>query len=548
MNHFSLAIRYRPQSFAEVIGQDEIKKILSRASKEDKVAPAYLLSGTRGVGKTTIARIFAKALNCKQAPIDEPCNTCDQCKHITQGIHVDVVEIDGASNRGIDDARRLRESISYVPMEGRYKVFIIDEAHMLTRESFNALLKTLEEPPSYSTFIFATTEAHKFPITIVSRCQHFVFNPISETKIIQHVNHVLDIEQYQYNKDAVELIARRASGSVRDAMSLLSQVLMLSDQHLTSDIVRQVLGLADQEWYENFLVACSKQDYIAIVNLNYALHDRGIDIGFFLREFVVFWRNIFLLKQLGENAASIIGFSLEERQRLLCLSEKFSLSYVHAAWQMVLENQRQILMSLEPPVALELLFLNLVLLPKLLSLEDLSKLVIAPQHRIPEVKQQKVLVKKDESTLKQDKNSFFEEKKLLGLKQKKNIQIASLALEPTWEGFLKFCSQNSLSSLLYILKKIKGYFQDNILKIRTNSFFQYEELIANEKLNVLQEAVLLYTNDTYSVQIFEPEKIIKPEVELKKDFLSHPVIQVVQKSLDAELVRCIPINDTPVDV
>ena len=194
MNHASLAARYRPQSFADVTGQDMVKAILSRAAAEDRVAPAYLLSGTRGVGKTTIARIFAKALNCERAPTADPCNQCDSCRRIAQGGHVDVVEIDGASNRGIDDARRLREAIAYAPMEGRYKVFIIDEAHMLTRESFNALLKTLEEPPPRATFILATTEAHKFPATIVSRCQHFAFRAIPEAELAAHITRFLKME------------------------------------------------------------------------------------------------------------------------------------------------------------------------------------------------------------------------------------------------------------------------------------------------------------------------------------------------------------------
>ena len=162
MKKLSLAARYRPQTFAEVAGQDMVKTVLSRAAAEDKVAAAYLLSGTRGVGKTTIARIFAKALNCEHAPTAEPCNECAQCRKITQGSHVDVAEIDGASNNSVEDARALRETIGYAPMEGRYKVFIIDEAHMLSRSAFNALLKTLEEPPARVVFIFATTEAHKF--------------------------------------------------------------------------------------------------------------------------------------------------------------------------------------------------------------------------------------------------------------------------------------------------------------------------------------------------------------------------------------------------
>ena len=205
-----------------------VKAVLSRAAAEDRPAAAYLLSGTRGVGKTTIARIFAKALNCQHAPGPEPCNQCEQCRKITQGVHVDVTEIDGASNNSVEDARSLRETIGYAPMEGRYKIFIIDEAHMLTRNAFNALLKTLEEPPERVVFIFATTEAHKFPITIVSRCQHFVFRHLSEDALFAHLTAVLRKENAAFEEGAVRLIARRAAGSVRDSMSLLDQALDLA--------------------------------------------------------------------------------------------------------------------------------------------------------------------------------------------------------------------------------------------------------------------------------------------------------------------------------
>ena len=275
MSHASLAARYRPQTFAEVTGQETVKAILSRAAAEDKVAPAYLLSGTRGVGKTTIARIFAKALNCVHAPTGEPCNQCEQCRRITMGNHVDVVEIDGASNRGIDDARRLREAIAYAPMEGRYKVFIIDEAHMLTRESFNALLKTLEEPPPRATFILATTEAHKFPITIVSRCQHFIFKAIPEAELVAHLTRVLNKEGIPFEENAVRLLARRAAGSVRDSMSLLGQTLALGGDHLTEASTRSVLGLAGQELYERLLSALKAQDCLAVAALTQELLERG---------------------------------------------------------------------------------------------------------------------------------------------------------------------------------------------------------------------------------------------------------------------------------
>ena len=383
MSHASLAARYRPQTFAEVTGQETVKAILSRAAAEDKVAPAYLLSGTRGVGKTTIARIFAKALNCEHAPTAEPCNQCEQCRRITQGNHVDVVEIDGASNRGIDDARRLREAIAYAPMEGRYKVFIIDEAHMLTRESFNALLKTLEEPPPRATFILATTEAHKVPITIVSRCQHFIFKAIPENELVAHLTRVLGKENIPFEENAVRLLARRAAGSVRDSMSLLGQTLALGGDELTEASTRSVLGLAGQELYERLLNALKAQDCLAVAALTQELLERGVDLGFFLRELTTLWRNLFLIRQAGTAAAAALDMPEAEKQRLMDLAPQFDPAYIHAAWQMVLESQRQVLTSLEPSSALELLLLNLALLPRLVSLETLSRATVAPAGSAP---------------------------------------------------------------------------------------------------------------------------------------------------------------------
>lgn len=372
----SLAARYRPQTFAQVVGQEMVKSILSRAAREDRVAPAYLLSGTRGVGKTTVARIFAKALNCVHAPTGEPCNECSACRRITQGGFVDVVEIDGASNRGIDDVRRLRDAVGYAPLEGRYKVFIIDEAHMLTKEAFNALLKTLEEPPAHVTFIMATTEPHKFPVTIVSRCQHFVFRQISEATLEAHIRSVLEREGRPFEDDAAYLIARRAAGSVRDAMSLLGQTLALggggADTPLSAAQAREVLGLAGQEVMDRLLDALAAQDALAVARLVRDLLGQGADMGFFLRELGGLWRNLFLVRQAGPQAAAELELPERESSRLVGLAKKFPLSYIHAAWQMTLESQRRILTSLEPAAGLELLLLNLALLPRLLPLGDLN--------------------------------------------------------------------------------------------------------------------------------------------------------------------------------
>ncbi|OXS27659.1 MAG: DNA polymerase III, subunit gamma and tau [Desulfovibrio sp. MES5] len=378
MKHLSLASRYRPQTFAQVAGQDMVKAVLSRAAAEDRPAAAYLLSGTRGVGKTTIARIFAKALNCEHAPGPEPCNECAQCRKITQGIHVDVTEIDGASNNSVEDARSLRETIGYAAMEGRYKVFIIDEAHMLTRNAFNALLKTLEEPPERVVFIFATTEAHKFPITIVSRCQHFVFRHLGEDALVEHLSGVLRKEGVNFEESAVRLLARRAAGSVRDSMSLLDQTLALGGAELTAAATRQVLGLAGQEMFGNLFSALHAQDCAAVTDLCGQILQQGVDIGFFIRELAGNLRNLFLLRQGGEAMLPSLRLPADEAAQWQSIAPRFSTAHLHAAWQMTLDSQRGIVQSPEPAAALELLLLNLALLPQLLPVGQLTPAQMTP--------------------------------------------------------------------------------------------------------------------------------------------------------------------------
>ncbi len=368
MSQESLTARYRPQSFAHVAGQDSVKRILSRAAATGRVAPAYLFSGTRGVGKTTLARIFAKALNCVNGPAEEPCNQCPICRQITLGSAVDVVEIDGASNTGVDNVRRLKEDVGYAPLECRYKVIIIDEAHMLSKAAFNALLKTLEEPPGHVTFIMATTEPEKFPQTIISRCQHFVFKRLPQADLVRHLEGVLGQEGIQAEHSAVTLIARRGAGSVRDSMSLLGQVLALGSDSLTLADVREVLGLAGGEVFVRLVECVQARDLHGLNALLTEVLDQGVDLGFFLRELSGCWRNLFLLNQMGDAARGLIDLPAEEVGIWAGLAPGFSLGHLHAAWQMTMDSQRKILTSMEPALALELLLLNLACLPDLLAL------------------------------------------------------------------------------------------------------------------------------------------------------------------------------------
>lgn len=369
----SLAARHRPQTFASVAGQPLAAAALSRAAATGKVAPAYLLSGTRGVGKTTIARIFAKALNCIHAPAAEPCNECPQCLHITAGNHVDVNEIDGASNTGVDDVRALKETVGFLPMEGKYKIFIIDEAHMLSKSAFNALLKTLEEPPPNTVFIFATTEAHRFPATIISRCQHYVFKHLPEQSILEHLQKVAQAENLPYEDAALRLVARRAAGSVRDSLSLLDQALAMSGGELTVAAVSDALGLAGPELFARLLEAIAKGDVSQILDVSSGVLHAGVDIGYFVRELGAIWKNLFLISSSGERILPHLGISGEDEKCFLTRTAKsFSLAHLHAAWQLTLECQRTIGQSPEPGAALELLLINIALLPRLLPLGSVT--------------------------------------------------------------------------------------------------------------------------------------------------------------------------------
>ena len=371
MSHASLTARYRPQTFGQAAGQEVIKAILSRAALEDRIAPAYLFSGTRGVGKTTLARVFAKALNCATAPTAEPCNECESCRKITAGMAVDVLEMDGASNRGIEDAKRLREGVNYAPMEGRYKIFIIDEAHMLSRDAFNALLKTIEEPPPRVTFIMATTEPHKFPPTIISRCQHFVFKRLNNSELEAHLAYILNAEGAAFEPEAVALLAKRAAGSVRDGMSLLGQTLALGGEKLTVAAVRETLGLAGEDMFLALLEAVQSGDSLAALELSKTILDQGVDLGFFLRELSGMWRNLFMLRQAGAAAAQTLDLTPDEARTWLAATDKLALTHIHACWQLTLEGQRRVLNALEPAQALELLLLNLTVLPALIPVQNL---------------------------------------------------------------------------------------------------------------------------------------------------------------------------------
>lgn len=321
MSYLSLYRKWRPQTFADVVGQEHITRTIANALTTGRVSHAYLFSGPRGTGKTTMAKLLAKAVNCQAGPTAEPCNRCATCQGITAGSSMDVMEIDGASNRGIDQMRELREKIGFAPVEGKYKVYIIDEVHMLTTEAFNALLKTLEEPPRHVLFIFATTELHKVPATILSRCQCFQFHRIGIEQIVQRLQTIAQAEGIQVTEDALYLMARFAQGGMRDAISLLDQCISFAQDEINAKTVEELLGLAGIEAHVRFTASLAQNDAKAALAEITILVEEGRDLRQFVGGVLESWRGLLLQKLTGEAHGAL---SRDELARLNAAAENVS--------------------------------------------------------------------------------------------------------------------------------------------------------------------------------------------------------------------------------
>jgi len=370
MSYQVIARKYRPQTFDDVVGQRLVTDTLKNAIQTDRVAHGYIFSGARGVGKTTTARILAKALNCIAGPTVTPDGTCPSCVEITAGNSVDVQEIDAASNRGIDEIRQLRESVRYLPARDRYKIFIIDEAHMLTTEAFNALLKTLEEPPPRSLFMLATTEPHKLPPTIQSRCQHFAFRLLDYGEIYARLQAVVVEEKVDADEGALSTLAQAAEGSLRDALSLLDQVIAACGEHLDEKRVRQVLGVVPTELLAEIVKAVDAADSRRVLELVGELASEGYELAHFCGELTRFIRDLMIGRSCGAES-SLLQVPSDQRLQIGEMVGRFSEEDLSRFFNILLRAESEMRYALVPRFHLELALMKMVHARRLASLETL---------------------------------------------------------------------------------------------------------------------------------------------------------------------------------
>jgi DNA polymerase-3 subunit gamma/tau len=374
LSHLALARKYRPQLFADLVGQDPIRSTLEQAVAKNRVAHAYLFAGPRGSGKTTTARLIAKALNCeRRAPgASEPCNQCGSCVGITAGTSLDVLEIDGASNRGIEEIRNLRENVKYTASGGRFKVYIIDEAHQLTDYAWNALLKTLEEPPAHVRFVFCTTEPLEVPDTIASRCQVFEFRRLRSEELVKHLLDVAVKEKVSLTEDAAALIARASEGSVRDALGRLDQALALSPEGVSAATVAQALGLAGLDAYFDLGEALARRDPKLALEVMDRLHDRGMDVEEIADGLSHHLRQLLLLA-VDPSLEKLVDAAPSDRERYAAQARQFRPTDLNAMLGLLLDTRGLLRRAEAPRILLEVALVELCTLPTAAKIEDLIR-------------------------------------------------------------------------------------------------------------------------------------------------------------------------------
>ncbi len=520
-----VARRYRPQQFVELIGQEHVAQSLVNALQSDRVAHAYLFTGARGTGKTSAARILAKALNCEQGPTPTPCGECESCKAIAEGQDVDVQEIDGASNNKVDDIRDLRQNVGFRPTRGRYKIYIIDEVHMLSPGAFNALLKTLEEPPEHVKFIFATTDVQKLPITILSRCQRFDFAHVGPNKIFEQLKSIVKREGLEADEEALRLVARRAAGSMRDSQSLLDQLLAACPGKLTAENVHAVLGTAGDDRVIELATAILAHDAKTGLNLIATWVERGLQVSELVDQLVEYWRALMLLKA---------GSDLEEaplspnvRDAIKAQAEKASLDAILAGLDIWATTKGRMRGSSHAGVLLEMAVVRLSRLEELLSVGQLLQSLTQNGIPVGPVARAAGSAASADPSKKNDLtplgNGRPVAKQVQDQQEVTTQELTEATLSEVWQRLLQYLNEKSPILAIHLKSALPpAIFGPNALAIRFHSSYNqaYEACKTEHNQQRLQDSLRKLLGKTATVRI---ETVGGPNPEASK---AAPIVAV----------------------
>ena len=525
MSYLVFARKFRPQDFESVIGQAPIVTTLKNAIQQERIPQSFLFSGPRGIGKTSTARILAKAINCVKGPTLEPCGKCTACIEITQGNSLDVLEIDGASNRGIDEIRNLRETVKFKPTSGRYKVYIIDEVHMLTPEAFNALLKTLEEPPPHVKFIFATTESHKVPLTILSRCQRFQFKRIPIPEIVKKLEEIAGEEKIKHDKNALFLIAKASEGSLRDAESLLDQLASFSEGKIREEDVLLMLGMPPETLYLDVLDALRSKDAQKIFFIVHELYEGGKDLVQFAKGLLEVFRHL-LLFQSTNKAEEFVEMGEESKTALKQKAGDFSKGELLLGLSLLGNLQHQLRRNLAPPKLLvETLLLKLLSLDGLQSVEKLMSGTTAAQPDRPQaafatpvfrrpVENPRAAPQASLVVTPEVPNISSEEASLSSFAPGSATAVQTLESESCWPRVIEYVKSKRMSTGIFLSESTPIEIGESAVTLGLPAEFQFhkETLEKDSNRQIVQEAFEVVTGKKMHVQfvITRPDTTDKP--------------------------------------
>ncbi|NWF51621.1 MAG: DNA polymerase III subunit gamma/tau [Nitrospirae bacterium] len=546
MSYLVLARKWRPQGFDEVIGQEPIIRILKNSIEQGKVAHAYLFSGPRGVGKTSTARILAKALNCGNGPTSAPCGTCASCKAITDGYSLDVMEIDGASNTSVDDVRDLRERIKYMPSGGKYKVYIIDESHMLSNAAFNALLKTLEEPPPHVIFVLATTAPKKIPLTVLSRCQHLPFRRIPTQEIKAFLKKISNEENINISASAVELIARASDGSLRDSLTILDQLSSFSSDINESD-VKDLLGLTDFSLLSKTSIALIEGKREEILKIIDELVERGTDIRSFTKELVHFFRDL-LIAKVVKKPEDVLDFDKDDLESIKDIVSKTSEEVLTLLLSETMKAELDIKNASSPRVALEISLIKASFLSDMKPLKEILKNIEDYVRDTKEAYQNEFLKDTAEEVSLQVSNSTSEVKDDNPPAEKDTTEIQTdtlLSAKPVIEDFWERAIKKMETPLASKLSRAEFKLNDNELKIFLNGGDSVFADSIRKNLKILEK---IFSEEIGSRVIIKIETLKEKEKkiskkELKEKIMGEPIIKEALELFDGRIVDVIPIKE-----